>query len=253
MGKNTEILWTDSTFNPWTGCRKIAPGCDNCYAERDDHRFGDHWSPGSEYKQRVPSYWHQPTVWNKNALKLGKRQKVFCGSMCDWADSNAPQEIRDDLWDLIRATPMLDWQLLTKRAKNIEKYLPQDWGSGYDNVWLGVTVEDKKHGLPRIDILREISAKIRFLSVEPLLEDLGFIDLEGIGWVIVGGESGPGARPMKKIWVEYIQIQCGLIDLPFFFKQWGRNDNIGANPDEKKGGNLLNGKTYLEFPRETKC
>ena len=137
---------------------------------------------------------------------------------------------------------MLRWQLLTKRASNIERYLPGDWGDGYPNTWLGVTVENRRHGLRRLEVLREIPARIRFLSVEPLLEGLGDLDLSGIHWVIVGGESGPHARPMDQSWVERIQDQCKEQGTPFFFKQWGGKRN--------KGGCLLNGCEVKEWPEE---
>ena len=160
--------------------------------------------------------------------------------MCDWTDNNAPAGQRDRLWELIRATPNLDWQLLTKRAPNIKRCLPTDWGNGYDNVWLGVTVENRQHGLPRIEHLRRAPAKVRFLSIEPLLEDLGEIDLTGIHWVIVGGESGPNARPMAIEWVGNLRRQAEAAGVPFFFKQWGgRRD---------KGGCLLQGVEIKEWP-----
>ena len=250
MGKNTEISWCESTFSPWWGCRKISSGCDNCYAEALDHRLGrKNWVEG-EYQKMKDKYWIQPLNWNKKAVLSGIRHKVFCGSMCDWADSKGPISERERLWELIRATPMLDWLLLTKRAKHIKRYLPEDWGSGYDNVWLGVSVEDQKHGLPRIDILRYTPAKVRFLSVEPLLEDLDHINLDGIDWVIVGGESGPVARPMKKEWVIGVALDCKIFNnVPFFFKQWGRKDNDEANHNVKKGGCLLNGKEFKKWPK----
>lgn len=247
MGKETEISWTDSTFNPWWGCRKIAPGCDNCYAATFDHRLGgSHWK--SEYKTMGPDYWKRPIKWNTKALKNNKRHRVFCGSMCDWADSMGPESEREKLWELIRKTPMIDWLLLTKRANRIEKCLPEDWGNGYDNVWLGVTVEDRKFGLPRIDILRKIPAKIRFLSVEPLLEDLGLPNFDGINWIVSGGESGTGAREMKEDWLLGVQWHCKMQNVAFHFKQWGCKTNDGANPNEKKGGCLLNGSEFKEWP-----
>ncbi|MCK5613252.1 phage Gp37/Gp68 family protein [Candidatus Pacearchaeota archaeon] len=219
MAKNTEISWCDSTFNPWWGCRKIAPGCDNCYAEKFANRFGSFWGSNSSFRILSDKYWNDPLRWNRDASLENKRRKVFCGSMCDWADSNGPEDQRERLWELIRKTPMLDWLLLTKRANNIIKYLPEDWGNGYDNVWLGVSVENKKHGLPRIDILRKIPAKIRFISAEPLLENLNSIDLYGVGFLIIGGESGPGARPMHPDWARSIRDQCQKSGTAFFFKQ----------------------------------
>jgi len=146
--------------------------------------------------------------------------------MADWCDDEGLADERDQLFELIRMTPHLDWLLLTKRADSIEKYLPDDWGNGYPNVWLGVTVEDRKHGLPRIDVLRKIPAVVRFLSIEPLLEDLGEIDLTEIHWVIIGGESGPGARPFDIQWAKSIIDQCSQFGAAPWMKQ------LGAKPVE---------------------
>lgn len=223
MAETTGIKWTNSTFNPWWGCSKVGPGCDHCYAETlDSSTGGDHWGPRKTPRTMSRGNWRLPRQWQKEAAATGVRRKVFSGSMCDWADKNAPEGQRDRLWALIQQTPDLDWQLLTKRAPNIRKYLPADWGDqGYDNVWLGVTVEDRKHGIPRIDALRDIPAKVRFLSIEPLLEFLGPLDLRGIHWVIVGGESGEGARPMELAWVEDLRRQCLEQGVAFFYKQRG--------------------------------
>ena len=243
MATETAISWTDSTFNPWWGCMKIAPGCDNCYATAFDHRIGgEHFGPNATYRIMKDDNWKNPLKWNKKAIKLGKRHKVFSGSMCDVFDNRAPEGLRERLFKLIKATPMLDWQLLTKRPQNIERFLPSDWGNGYDNVWLGVTVENRQHGLPRVDILRKIPAKVRFLSVEPLIEDLGEFDLTGINWVIVGGESGQRIREMKEEWVYPIQEKCARYGAAFFFKQKGGRD-------EHKGGCSLGGQEYKAFPR----
>lgn len=229
MADTTEISWTDHTHNPWWGCTKVSPGCDHCYAEALDHRFGGkHWGEGTKPRPMSNDNWRKPNRWIKDPAK----DKVFCGSMCDWTDKNAPAGQLDRLWDKIRSTPELQWQLLTKRAPNIRKCLPDDWHDGYENVWLGVTVEDCKHGRPRIDILREIPAVIRFLSIEPLLEPLGELNLTGIHWVIVGGESGPNARPMEWDWVDSIRKQCIQAKVPFFFKQWG---SYGRSSNDKGG------------------
>lgn len=191
MGDTTGIGWTDSTFNPWWGCTRISPGCDNCYAATFDHRLGqNYWDPKITPRMMSEQNWNRPLRWNREAQAAGVRHRVFSGSMCDVFDNKAPEGQRGRLWALIRATPWLDWQLLTKRASLIERYLPADWGAGYPNVWLMVSVENKEHGLPRVDILRNIPARVRGLSVEPLLEDLGRIDLTGIHWVIVGGMVG---------------------------------------------------------------
>ncbi len=240
MADSTQIAWTDSTFNPWWGCTKIAPGCDNCYAAAFDKRIGGkHWE--NQPRTMSEAYWQKPLRWHQQVQATGLMHKVFCGSMCDWTDNNAPAGQLVRLWDTIRLTPDLDWQLLTKRAVNIKKRLPSDWDEGYDNVWLGVTVENCKHGLKRLEILKTIPAYIRFISVEPLLECLGPVDLNGIDWVIVGGESGPHARPMNKDWVYSLQRQCHEQNTPFFFKQWG-----GTSRD--KGGDLINGQQYKNWP-----
>ena len=246
MADTTTISWTDSTHNPWWGCSPVAPGCDNCFAAALDRRTGgDHWGPHTRPRVMSDANWRKPLRWEREheafSAEHGRRRRVFCGSMCDWADKNAPDGQRERLWSLIRETPHLDWQLLTKRAPNIVRYLPPDWGDGYDNVWLGVTVENRKHGLPRLARLREIPAKVRFLSVEPLLEDLGELDLTGIDWVIVGGESGPGFRAMKEEWAEHVRLQCEEQGVKFFFKQHG-----GSRPD--KGGSQLNGREYKQWP-----
>lgn len=230
MAEKTDIAWTHSTFNPWWGCSKVAPGCDNCYAETlDSETGGDYWGPKKTPRTMSSDNWRKPRRWQRDhasfELEKGVRHRVFTGSMCDWTDKNAPEGQRDRLWALIQDTPDLDWQLLTKRAPNITRCLPADWGQGYDNVWLGVTVENRKHGLPRIEALRKVPAKIRFLSVEPLLEDLGTLDLNGIHWVIVGGESGMGCRPMKLEWVASIRAQCEAQGVAFFYKQRGGHPN----------------------------
>jgi protein gp37 len=242
MAENSAIAWTDSTFNPWFGCSSVSAGCRYCYAEALDIRMGgDHWGPGKTPRTMSPSNWAKPLKWQREASASGIRRKVFTGSMCDWAAVEAPQSERDRLWELIRKTPMLDWQLLTKRAERIVECLPSDWGQGYPNVWLGVSVENISSGVPRIPILRDIPACVRFLSCEPLLEDLGALDLRGIDWVIVGGESGPHARPMQGDWVESIQKQCDEQEVAFFFKQWG-------STAKDKGGDLLHGKEVKAWP-----
>ena len=175
MGKDTNISWCDHTFSPWLNCTPVGPGCDNCYAERFWRLRG--LKPGQDQPRLTTSdkYWKEPIKWNAEAAAAGERRKVFCGSLCDVFDNKAPAGIRSRLWSLINDTPQLDWLLLTKRAPNIERYLIErdlldgEWVK-QPNIWLGVTVENRKHGLPRIDILRNIPATVRFLSIEPLLE-----------------------------------------------------------------------------------
>lgn len=242
MSDATAISWTDHTFNPWLGCQRISPACDNCYAAEWDKRFGGtHWDKGNPPRAMSDANWKKPAKWQRLALELCKRPRVFCGSMCDVFDKRAPEGQRGRLYDVIRSTPMLDWQLLTKRAPNIAKFLPDDWGNGYHNVWLGVTVEDVLFGKPRIDILRQIPARIRFLSIEPLLEDLRELDLTGIHWVIIGGESGPGCRTMNPHWVDSVIEQCRAQNVAVWFKQWGGNT-------KDKGGHLINDQIIQEWP-----
>jgi len=242
MSDTTAISWTDHTFNPWWGCENVGPGCDNCYAAAFDKRTGGEYFNGT-IKPRITSVqnWKKPLKWNRDAVKAGQRRKVFCGSMMDWCDLSVGDEYRDKLFQLIRSTPMLDWQLLTKRAQYIRRCLPKDWGNGYSNVWLGVTVENKTHGLNRAEQLMSIPAEIRFLSIEPLLECLGMYRFDCFDWVIVGGESGPNARPMNPEWVRSIKDQCDVDRVPFFFKQWGGNTR-------DKGGCLIKGLECKQWP-----
>lgn len=224
--KNSGINWTHHTFNAWIGCTRVSPGCKNCYAEtldrRNLHERVSHWGPGAPRKVMSDTYWRQPVKWNAEATAAGERRRVFSSSLADVFDEEGPIEQRERLWQLIRETPSLDWLLLTKRPQCIRRHLPTDWGEGYSNVWLGVSVEDRKHGLPRVDALRDIPAAIRFLSIEPLLEDLGEINLSGIHWVIVGGESGSRARSMDVTWVQSIIAQCSLENVAVWVKQLGK-------------------------------
>jgi len=244
MAENSKIEWCDHTFNPWIGCTKISPACDHCYAETLNNRFGGgNWGAKAPRRRTVESNWNKPLKWNKGAEKKGIRYKVFCASMADVFDNAVPKEWRADLWDLIKATPNLDWLILTKRPQNITKMLPNDWGfSGYDNVWLGTTIENQKVANQNLPIFLDIPAKIHFLSCEPLLEEINLIDfLPFLDWIIVGGESGKGARPMNPEWVRSIRYDCSHTKTPFLFKQWG-----GEN--KKATGRKLDGKTYTEFP-----
>jgi protein gp37 len=222
MGADAKIQWTHHTFNPWWGCTKVSPGCNNCYAEAFDHRLGGkHWGKGAERRVFGEKHWSEPRKWDRAAREVGERHRVFCASMADWADAEAPEGQRERLWALIRETPNLDWLLLTKRHARIRACLPPDWGGGYPNVWLGVSVDDKAHGLPRIDVLRAVPARVRFLSVEPLLEGLGQIDLSGIHWVIIGGESGHGARAFHLSWARSIIQHARAAGTAIFMKQLG--------------------------------
>jgi len=240
MSANTSIEWTDHTMNPWWGCSRVSPGCANCYAETFAHRFGVQWGKGATRRPASEKVWVQPRIWNAAAKKSGKRARVFCASMADVFDDEAPYGARPRLFQLIRETPWLDWQLLTKRPENIADFLPRDWDNGYQNVWLGISVENQPMAEKRIPILLKIPAAVRFLSCEPLLGPVSFrwaswmsmpsrpdgssnhLDgLRGIHWVIAGGESGNGARPMHPDWARHLRDQCQEAAIPFLFKQWG--------------------------------
>jgi protein gp37 len=234
VAESTSIPWTDRTWNPWRGCRKVSPGCANCYMFRDQERYG--LDPRRVVRTKT---WGNPPRWQREAEAAGRVLPVFSCSWSDWFIAEA-DPWRDEAWALVRRCPNLLFQILTKRPERIASHLPADWGRGYHNVWLGVSVEDRKHGLPRVDALRPIPAALRFLSIEPLLEDLGALDLTGIGWVIVGGESGPGYRPMDHAWVRSLRDQCAAAGVAFFFKQ-----SAGARPDT---GIELGGAVLREIP-----
>ena len=238
----SQIEWTEETWNPTTGCTKVSAGCKFCYAETMAIRLKAMGTPGYENGfefTMMPSRLEQP-------LRRKTPTKYFVNSMSDLFHEKMKPEFLNEIFEVIKKTPQHIYQILTKRENSMYEYL-----SGRkipENVWLGVTVEDKKNGLPRIDKLRNLNAKIKFLSVEPLLEDLGEIDLNGIDWVIVGGESGPKARPMKEEWVLKIKEQCEHQESVFFFKQWGTWGGDGIKRSKKNNGNLLQGKVWNEFP-----
>lgn len=232
MGDKTGIQWADHTFNPWVGCTKISAACAHCYAEGWAKRSGAPELWQGERRRTSPSNWFTPMKWDRAAAAEGRRARVFCASLADFFDNQVPARWRDDAWHRIDQTKNLDWLLLTKRPENILKMLPTpaigapEWGEGWRNVWLGTTVESRA-ALRRIEVLRGVPAAIRFLSIEPLLEDLGEVDLAGISWVIVGGESGPSARPMHPDWGRSLRDQCQAEGVPFFFKQWGEFLPVG--------------------------
>jgi protein gp37 len=245
MAENTAIEWADHTFNPWVGCTKVSPGCDHCYAESWAKRAGEaagvEW--GGERRRTSDANWRKPLQWNQLSEQWvrngGQRARVFCASLADVFDNQVPPQWRQDLFELIRQTPHLDWLLLTKRignaahmvrshgaiAGNGTRYLP-------DNVWLGASVVNQAEAdrdVPKLLRMRdELGVRVLFVSIEPML---GPIDLrEGLGlmgspgdldWVIVGGESGPGARPMHPDWARSLRDQCAAAGVPFLFKQWG--------------------------------
>jgi protein gp37 len=241
MGFNSTIEWTTHTFNPWWGCTKVSEGCRHCYAENLAKRYGhDIWGANKSRRLLSDQHWREPLKWDKVAREKGERHRVFCASMADVFEEDAPGQEVARLWELIKQTPHLDWQLLTKRPQRIAANLPADWGQGYDNVWLGTSVESEQV-IDRIAHLVLVPAVIHFLSLEPLLGPLPNLPLENIDWVIVGGESGAGSRPMQLEWAINIRDQCQDTGVAFFFKQWG-------TINKKKAGRLLAGKTYDELP-----
>jgi protein gp37 len=243
MAEKSRISWTDATFNPWMGCTKVGPGCAHCYAETLlSGRMGRPglWGPRGERQVTSEDYWRKPVKWNKAAEKEGKRFRAFCGSLCDWAEDHPTAEAtRPRLWELIRATPWLDWLLLTKRAERIAQCLPDDWGTGYPNVWLGVSIENNEFR-HRADFLREIPAPVRFVSYEPALGPLDLLDLTGIDWVIYGGESGPKFRPHDLSWPRQMRDVCREAGAAFFFKQ--------SSAIRNETGTTLDGETIQQYP-----
>lgn len=242
--ENSKIEWTHHTFNPWIGCHKVSPGCMNCYASTFNNRFKKaEWVLGGQRHRTSDSYQKSPLKWNKEARKINQIHRVFCASLADVFETNEHDEMaqwREELHrDLITKTPYLDWLLLTKRPENISKFYGSrriPW-----NIWLGTSVENQEYAEKRIPELIKNDSPVRFLSCEPLLGPLDLSPwLKYIDWVIVGGESGPGARPMNKEWVISLRNQCLEAGLPFFFKQWGSSKN--------HGGRLLEGRTWNELP-----
>jgi protein gp37 len=219
MGENSKIEWCDATFNPWIGCQKVSPGCDRCYAEAMmDHRYHKvEWGPHGERKRTSKENWQKPLRWAKAARGTGVRPRVFCASLADVFDNQVPCEWRTDLFDLIAATPELDWLLLTKRPENIVRMFPTgDW----PNIWLGTTAEDQEHFNRRWPILAAIPAHIHFISYEPALGPLSIRKTHPLpDWIICGGESERGARMMDPQWARDLRDECAELGIPFFMKQ----------------------------------
>lgn len=349
MSENSKIEWTDHTFNPWEGCQKVGPGCDHCYAETRNARFAGgvavNWGPGAPRRRTSDANWRKPLAWNARHAEFfaehGRRQRVFCASLADVFDNAVSEEWRDDLWRLIEQTPNLDWLLLTKRIGNVDNMLPVpfDFDRLYPNVWLGATIVNQAEADRDIPKLLTVPARVRFLSMEPLLghvdllkwldpftcADCGFHGSENdagpdgccecgesfgngercqncgtddqsakrscpdcgshrsfeqdsgfkfdgerklIDWVIAGGESGPGARPMHPDWARSLRDQCAAAGVPFLFKQWGEWLGAGQDGDydhepielnasdeparvgKKAAGRLLDGQQHDGFPNE---
>jgi len=244
MSSVSKIEWTEQTWNPTTGCDKVSAGCKYCYAETMAKRLKAMKTSGYDngFKLSIMS------ERLKQPLKRKKPTTFFVNSMSDLFHQDIPDEYLDQVFDVICQTPYHRYQILTKRAERLPVYFKKH--TIPENVWLGVTVENIKEGLPRIDFLRTVPASIRFLSVEPLLEDLGKVDFTGIHWVIVGGESGAKARKMEVDWVENIKQQCEAQKVSFFFKQWGTWGADGTKRNKKENGRLLQGQTWDEMPSE---
>lgn len=238
----SKIEWTEQTWNPVTGCTKVSPGCKHCYAETMAKRLKAMGAPGYDNGfelSLMPERLKQP-------LQRRKPTMYFVNSMSDLFQDGIPDLFIDEVIATITATPHHTYQILTKRSANMRRYF--ETRPVPDNAWLGVSVEDQKYGKPRIPDLLAINAKTRFLSIEPLLEDLGKLKLKGIHWVIVGGESGAGARPMKESWALKIRNQCLNAGVDFFFKQWGAWGADGIHRNKKANGRVLDGKVWDEIP-----
>ncbi|MDR0232266.1 MAG: phage Gp37/Gp68 family protein [Dysgonamonadaceae bacterium] len=240
--KTTKIEWTEATWNPSIGCSKVTAGCKNCYAEVMARRLQAMGTVGYEKGFEftlLPDRLTQP-------MSVKKPTKFFVNSMSDLFHEEMPFEYLDLVFDTIRKTPQHHYQILTKREHILHEYFSKR--NVPENVWLGVTVEhaNTKH---RIDFLRKIDTNIRFLSIEPLIGDVGELDLTGIHWVIVGGESGMSARPMKPEWVANIQKQCKEQNVAFFFKQWGTWGEDGVKRNKKENGSKLFGQEWKEEPK----
>ncbi|MBB5443253.1 MULTISPECIES: phage Gp37/Gp68 family protein [unclassified Paraburkholderia] len=308
MSENSRIEWTDHTFNPWEGCQKVGPGCDHCYAETRNARFGGgtaiNWGPGAPRRRTSAANWRKPLAWNAAHREFfaahGRRQRVFCASLADVFDNAVDPAWRRDLFDLIELTPNLNWLLLTKRIGNVFEMVARarshDWLAGRDNVWLGATIVNQSEADRDIPKLLEVPARVRFLSMEPMLGPVSLdrlahgdeSDLDAlrgqivytpqhvairprnigarVDWVICGGESGNGARPMHPDWARSLRDQCATAGVPFLFKQWGEwadadtciggdwpvsvwsDDAISARVGKKAAGRELDGCTHDEFP-----
>lgn len=242
MAERTEIGWATSTWNPWMGCTKISAGCANCYALAQIKRF---------HKERRDAIWRTkdttfkaPYSWSKKVAKA----YIFTCSMSDFFHERVSPDWRNDAWQVIRETPNLCYMILTKRPWDIRPNLPDDWGNGYHNVWLGTTAENQAEAENRISYLLDVPATKHFVSCEPLLGHvvLGLDKVKTIDWVIAGGESGPKARPMELSWARHLRDECVTNDVPFFFKQ------LGGHPDKRAGNKaVLDGRTWTQRPEFT--
>jgi protein gp37 len=281
MGARSKIEWTDSTFNPWVGCTKIArprgapSACDFCYAEKWAKRSGQVLWGDYPRRRTTEAYWRNPITWNDRAdlfqAEHGRRQRVFCASLADVFDNQVDPSWRSDLFDLIRRCDQLDWQLLTKRPQNIRKMLPRDWGDGYQNVWLGTTAEDASAYQQRVKHLLIIPSAIHFVSYEPAMGPLETLDIAGEcpDWLIIGGESGVRSELVRYTdpqWARDAIAECRRLGIAPFLKQWGTYKNnprvLEASysvkeamqvdpPENGKGGGELDGRLWREFPAQS--
>ncbi len=242
MTQLSRIEWTEQTWNPAVGCSKISPGCAHCYAEVMARRLKAMKVPGYENGFKLTLLPHRL----EEPLKRTKPTIYFVNSMSDMFHKDIPDRYIRQVFDVIERSPQHTFQVLTKRAERMASFFSKY--TAPRNAWMGVTVENRENGLPRLDWLRQVPAAVRFVSVEPLLEDLGEIDLDGIHWVIVGGESGPKARPMRLDWVLNVKRQCEQQNAAFFFKQWGGWGADGKKRGKKQNGRLLEGRTWDAVP-----
>lgn len=268
MAANTQIEWCDHTFNPWEGCQKVGPGCDHCYAETRNARYGGgvatNWGPGAPRRRTSAANWRKPERWERDAeafmAEHGRRQRVFCASLADVFDNAVDPQWRVDLGELILRTPNLEWLLLTKRAGNVLAMLAAMFpGDVPDNVRIGFTIVTQTEWERDRRKIASVSVACRlnpFLSMEPLLERVT-LDVDDarwpvwwrfVSWVIVGGESGPGARIMQTAWVRALRDECEQHQVPFLFKQWGEWKLGEFMVGKKKAGRELDGQTYDGFP-----
>lgn len=238
----SSIEWTEHTWNPVTGCTKLSPGCKHCYAETMATRLKAMGAAGYEDGFKL--------TLHPERLEQPRKRKTpttyFVNSMSDLFHEDVPDEFIDRVIQVCRDTPQHTYQVLTKRADRLPKFFSKR--DCPTNIWLGVSVEDRKYGVPRIAELRKVKAAVRFLSVEPLLEDLGKLNLSGIHWVIVGGESGAKARPMQPGWADSVRRQALAQNVAFFFKQWGAWGADGVRRDKKRNGRELAGRRWDDFP-----
>lgn len=265
MARDSAIEWTSHTFNPWWGCTKISPACAHCYAETWAKRTGHEvWGTDATRRPLSDRYWNQPLRWDREAVRSGRRARVFCASMADVFELDRGLDgLRERLWKIVEQTPNLDWLLLTKRPHLVRRMVP--WTSEWPaHVWLGTTVENQHFADRRIGFLLKVPCRYRFLSCEPLL---GPIDLsayiEELHWIIAGGESGSQARPTHPDWIRMLRDQCVSARVAFHFKQWGNwyPQQTGEHGDEgavtsfvkmsrKKAGRTLDGRTWDQLPHD---